>query len=150
MTEMEHIVKLLRDRGGFTSEEQADLNATIAGMRRQAEPVVRERPQFVFNDRGATIIFPDGFSVTFDKDGTMNWAYDGKKITDSPPKRTLNQQDLQQCLQHIVGLHIKDKAEMWSALLQWKNKANETRTRYVKNNSKRAFVAGLIMGQQEK
>lgn len=143
MDEMDKLVELLKAKK-FSSE--AEVEAYLKASREKKRE--KEPNKMVFNDLAASIIYPNGFVVTFGKQGSINWAYDGKKVEDDTATPLIDSSDLQQCLEHLVGLHLKDYQMIRSFAQQCQDKIGEGRTRYVKNDTKRAFVAGMIHGKK--
>ncbi len=151
-TEMEQIVELLRQSGmseKITDEEIMDKISSLNKQAVQRPPeVVKECPKIVTSDDDANIVYSSGFVFTIDKIGNTSWSYDGKDVGEDSAKPNLDKNELQVCLQHIIGLHLKEKRDLWALLLGWKEKAEEIKLRYIKGDTKKAFVAGMIMGKK--
>lgn len=155
MSEMDEIVKYLRGIPGGMSEE--DIQAYIDKLREasaveEKKEEKREEPKFVLNERAATVVWPNGFSCSFDKQGNVQWAYDGKRLTtdlEAPETPILSQHDVELCLRHIIGLHEKERKELWNAVKHYKDAAEHAKVRYMNKSHKKAFVAGMILGKKE-
>lgn len=148
--EISRIVKLLQSRGGLSKDELKDLDGTIKKLRKEVAVPYRTEYKLILNERAATAVWANGFTVAFHVDGSVHCSMDGTP-TDHTSITKLNIEfgALEACMKHIVGLHCKMAEE------QAKNpgttpkvKQEEPKTRFMHSNNKRAFVAGMIFGRK--
>jgi len=152
LTEMDKIVEYLKTKKGMTTLQIEEYLRQVREAEERGKNK-KEDPKYVLNDRAATVVFPHGFSVSFDMGGDIRWAYDGKKIDEDTAVPILSQHDLEVCFKHVVNNIIahgaKKQTEVWKMMMQYKDAAEQVKTRYTNKNAKKAFVAGMILGKKE-
>jgi len=156
LTEMDKIVQILLNED-LTPDERKNLIKTLEKLRDKVSgkdkpaPIYKEQePQLVLNERAATIIWATGLSVNFKKTGIITWMWENKKLTEDEvdslnTARMIPPNLLALCFEHICGLHQKEHRYIMDDNIKLRNESEKTR--YVHVSNKRAFVAGMILGQ---
>lgn len=148
--EISRIVKLLREKGGLTEKELNDLDGTMKKLRKEVAVPQRTEYKLILNERAATAVWANGFTVAFHIDGSVHCSMDGMPTeTTSVTKLNIEFGALEACMKHIVGIHHK-MAEEYAKEQSKPTPSNkeEPRTRFIHSNNKRAFVAGMIFGRK--
>jgi len=150
--EITRIVKLLQQRGGLSKDEIGDLDATIKKLRKEVAIPQKTEYKLILNERAATAVWANGFSVAFHMDGSIHCSMDGMPTEHtSITKLSIEFGALESCLKHIAGLNEKQKTiEIYNAVnaVERPKAATEGKTKFVHTSNKKAFVAGMILGRK--
>jgi hypothetical protein len=146
--EISRIVKLLQNKGGLTKEELGDLEGTIKKLRKEVAVPQKTEYKLILNEKAATAVWANGFTVAFHVDGSVHCSMDGMPTEHtSITKLNIEFGALEACMKHIVGLHIK-MAECLEDEPMIEKPEKPEKTRFLHSNNKRAFVAGMIFGRK--
>lgn len=150
-TQMDKLVKILLKRG---LKEDAELDDVLDMVNKELElkeEIKEEDPRVVLNSNSATIVWPSGLSMAFYLDGTTSCIYDHGVSEDGTEKLAVD--DMPKTPKHImdqVFKHICDLVRQMTSAVHKEHQSmfKEDKTRWIKFGNKRAFVAGMVYGQQ--